>query len=339
MTSSDPVDRSNMARVIKGTPGQIEFALADPAFPTIVWRRIDEVLVVGMGGSALPVDILNDLLEERLPRPVEMCRHYRLPKATGTRRLLVFSSFSGNTEEVVEPLTALPQDHPDIVVLTAGGRLAQIASERRLPTIVIPAEREPEGFQPRCASGYIVTYLARVLETVGFAEGVTDSFAKLLPFLRGLDLRADGERLARALRGRIPVFYVDQPHERSVARIAKIKINENAKRPAFFNALPEANHNEMIGFSRAEAAFSILYLRDPESRPRVHQRFQVLRDVLPDVDFLEWEMPGSNRMERVFAALGLADWISYYAAILEGVDPTPVALVEDFKQRLKQLDA
>ena len=330
-------DRSNMARVIAETPGQIEFALSDPDFPVIQRARFDEVVVIGMGGSALPVDILNDVLEERLPQPVGVSRHYNLPRPSRGRRLLVFSSFSGNTEEVVEPLESLVQGTADLVILTAGGRLAEIGAARGIPTIRIPAEREPAGFQPRSASGYIVTYLARVLSDAGFGERPLEPLKGLPSFLRGLDLAAEGERIARAIGARIPVFYVDEPHLSSVARIAKIKVNENAKRPAFFSAIPEANHNEMIGFSAASTDFTIVYLKDPASHPAVHKRFEVLEEVLagPRIDFIDWEMPGGSRIERVFAALTLADWVSYYMAVIEGVDPTPVALVEEFKKRLK----
>ncbi len=332
------LDRSDMARVIRGTGNQIEFALTDSAFPAIPSEGIDEVVVIGMGGSALPADILNDVLADRLPRPLEVVRHYHLPQPHSARRLLVFSSFSGNTEEVVEPLRALPADTPDVVIVTAGGELASIGEERSIPTIRIPAHREPEGFQPRCASGYIVTYLARLLEAVGHADVALDRFEELASFLGGLELAVEGERLAHELSGRIPLFYTDEIHALSVARIAKIKYNENAKRPAFFNALPEANHNEMIGLSGAHEELTIVYMRDPESHPRVHRRFEIVTQVLANsnMTFLDWEMPGSNRLERVFAALTLADWISYYAALLRGVDPTPVKLVEKFKRLLKE---
>jgi glucose/mannose-6-phosphate isomerase len=329
------VDRSDMARVIERTAGQIEFALDDPGFPAIPSREIHQVLVVGMGGSALPVDILNDVLDARLPYPVQVSRHYHLPPGRG-RRLVVFSSFSGNTEEVVEPLSTLPAGTPDLAIVTAGGRLAEIGEERGIPTIRIPAEREPDGFQPRCASGYIVTYMARLLHEVGYADVPFQSFRNLVAFLEGLDLREEGERIAREIHGRIPIFYTDETHVGSIARIAKIKMNENAKRPAFFNALPEANHNEMIGFSGSREPFTIVYLRDPSSHPRVDRRYEVLREVLdrPNVRFVDWDAPGKNRLQKVFAALTLADWISYYSALLEGVDPTPVALVEEFKRRL-----
>lgn len=334
-------DRSNMARVIDGMCGQVEFALKDPDFPQLRSETIDEVVVVGMGGSVLPVDILNDVLEDQLPRPIRACRHYRLPSPTSGRRLLVFSSFSGNTEEVVEPLRSLHADTGNLAIVTAGGELAEIGRERDIPTVLIPAGREPEGFQPRCASGYIATYLARLLDAAGYADVPFERFEALVPFLRGLDLRGDGEKLARSLDGRVPVFYADEPHALSVARITKIKFNENAKLPAFYNALPEANHNELMGFAGSREKFAIVYFRDPESHSRLDQRFDIVQKVLaaPNMTFLEWEMPGSNRLERVFSALTLADWTSYFAALLRGIDPTPIALIEEFKRLLAQVEA
>jgi glucose/mannose-6-phosphate isomerase len=135
------------------------------------------------------------------------------------------------------------------------------------------------------------------------------------------------------------VFYTDAKYERSIARIAKIKVNENAKRPAFFNCLPEANHNEMIGFSRPLGRFACLYLHDPASHPRVPVRFEAMRTVFGDrridhVEFSKWTIPGTSPAEKVFAGITFADWMSYTLALLDGQDPTPVGLVEDFKKVL-----
>ena len=340
-----------MGRVIAATGDQVRFALDDPRFPARELAQlaaggggradagpVSEVLVVGMGGSALPADILNDALSDRLPHPVGVCRHYALPRRRGARRLLVFSSFSGNTEEVLEPLRALPPTAPDVAIVTAGGALAEIGRDRRIPVVRIPAEREPAGFQPRSASGYVVTYLARLLDAVGYAGFPARGFRALARFLDGTDFREEGEQIARRIEGRIPLFYTDEEHALSVGRIAKIKYNENAKQPAFFNALPEANHNEMIGFGGAREDYAVVYFRDPASHPAVHRRFETMRNVLGSrrIRFSQCEMRGASGLERVFSALTVADWISYYAALLAGVDPTPVALVEEFKHRLSQ---
>ena len=119
------------------------------------------------------------------------------------------------------------------------------------------------------------------------------------------------EAAAEWIGQRIALIYTDQIHEGSVGRITKIKLNEHAKRPAFFNSLPEANHNETIGMSRPFGEYAMLYMKDPASHPRVHQRFDVMRSVFADtgldhVDFREWEMPGETGFQKIFAALTFA---------------------------------
>lgn len=330
------VDRSDMATVIGGTGAQIDYAITDPDFPSTPSGPFRRALVVGMGGSALPADVLNDGFHGVLDAPVAVCRDYALPDGIVEDTLLIFCSFSGNTEEVLEAASGVAAGATNAVVVTAGGKLAAMAVERGYPLVNIPAHREPASFQPRCATGYFVTYLARLLHAGGLMADPAEELGRLAGFLAEQDLRGEGERLAAWLADRHPLFYTDPSHEASVARIAKIKFNENAKRPAFFNALPESNHNEMIGFSKAPGSFGCLYFRDEASHPRIHQRFEVMGrlvgdDPHTDVTFREWTMLGEDRLQRVFSSLMLADWISWAAAITGGVDPTPVELVESFK--------
>jgi glucose/mannose-6-phosphate isomerase len=329
-----------MDQVIAGTAVQIETALAQ-ALPPLPPGPFQRVIIAGMGGSALPTEVLQDAFCDCLRTPLEVCRTYDLSRYAAGRCLIVSSSFSGNTEETI---AALPDANAgaSVVVITAGGRLAQIAAERGYPLLRIPAEREPPGFQPRSATGYFVTFLARVLEAAGALEaGAVTALQRLPPFLRGLEVRPAAEETARWLHDRIPVVYTDQSYLQSVARITKIKFNENSKRPAFFNALPEANHNETIGFSKDLGRFGILYLHDPASHPRVRLRFQVMERVfreqgIANVALREWVMPGETRLEKIFGALTFADWCSYTLALLDGVDPTPVPLVERFKRALDE---
>jgi glucose/mannose-6-phosphate isomerase len=332
-------DSSRMDRVIEGMPAQIETALAE-ALPLLPGGPFQRVIIAGMGGSALPAEVLLDAFWDRLRVPLEACRTYELPRWTTGRSLIVSSSFSGNTEETISALGEVGRDG-NVVVITAGGRLAQMAAERGYPLLRIPAEREPPGFQPRSATGYFVTFLARVLEAAGALEGSLAELERLPAFLRSLQVRPAAEETGVWLRERIPVVYTDQAYVQSVARITKIKFNENSKRPAFFNALPEANHNETIGFTRDLGRFGILYLHDPASHPRVRRRYQVMERVFAEqgishVSLREWVMPGETRLQKIFGALAFADWCSYTLALLDGVDPTPVPLVERFKRALNE---
>ncbi len=145
--------------------------------------------------------------------------------------------------------------------------------------------------------------------------------------------------LAIWLEDSIPVIYTDERHERSIARPMKIKFNENAKRPAFFNSLPESNHNEMIGFERPLGSFALIYLRDPASDPRLHDRFRAMQETFGEsgirhVKFREWTLVGESALEKIFAANSFADWASYTTALIDRIDPSPVQLVQDFKAKL-----
>ena len=124
-----------------------------------------------------------------------------------------------------------------------------------------------------------------------------------------------------------------------MARITKIKINENSKRLAFYNALPEANHNEMVGYTRPVGSFAFLYVQDPSSHPRINRRFDIMRKMFSSaeydhVDFESWTMRGETPLEKIFSALAFGDWLSYSLALLDGVDPTPVDIIENFKREL-----
>ena len=338
---AERLDHSGMANVIERTPMHIEIALQQ-ALPTILTGSFDQLIIAGMGGSALPAELVMDAFSERIRVPVRVIRHYVLPPPVNEKTLVIVSSFSGNTEETLSVVEPFPAKAPNLVVITAGGRLAALANERAYSLIEVPYRREPKGFQPRSAVGYFATYFARVLGSAGLMDDPTADLESVIGFLRGVDVRPVAEEFARWLGPRIPLVYVDEVHRMSIARTAKIKFNENSKRPAFFNGLPETNHNEMIGFSNKRLGdFGLMYLHDPASHPRIRERFNVMKEVflhegLHNVAFREWEIPGETKIQRIFAAINFADWCSYTLALLDGVDPTPVALVESFKQVLAE---
>ncbi|MBI4774963.1 MAG: hypothetical protein HY788_12430 [Deltaproteobacteria bacterium] len=333
-------DHSHMAEVISRIPDQIDIGLAEE-FPRIQKGPFRQAIIAGMGGSALPVDVVLDAFCGKIRVPVRSLRHYNLPVEVDDSTLFIASSFSGTTEETLSAIQGFPKNAGNVVVVTGGGELSAIARERGYPLVRIPKEREPEGFQPRSAVGYFVVSFARILFEAGVMDDPRPDLAALPAFLREAPIRKEAEETAAWIKNRIPIVYTDEIHLSSVARVAKIKFNENSKRPAFFNALPEANHNEMIGFSKPLADFALIYLHDPDSHPKIRRRFDVMNKVfskrqLNHVDFRMWNMPGATRVQRIFAALVFVDWCSYALALLDGIDPTPVDLVESFKQELEK---
>ncbi len=332
-------DHCQMTKVIDRLPNQIETAMAQE-LPVIPRGDFNQVIISGMGGSALPAEVVLDAFGDSLTVPLSVSRHYALPATADSRSLIIASSFSGSTEESTAAIESFPSGDQNVVVVTTGSRLAEIGNERGYPVIHIPADLEPEGFQPRSAVGYMVTYFARILFQAGLLP--QESIAKLAAvpdFMRGFSSRSEAEDVARWLTDKIPLVYTDERHLMSIARIAKIKFNENSKRPAFFNSLPEANHNEMIGFTKPLVTYGLLYLHDPDSHPRVLERYRVMERVFADqgldhVHFRRWDIPGETTVEKLFAALGFMERCSYALALLDHYDPTPVDLVERFKKEL-----
>lgn len=295
---------------------------------------VREVLVCGMGGSAFPGDFLGFHARPR-GVPVHVSRDYEVRDLPlGPHVLALVSSYSGDTEETLSALEQVRAAGCRVVTVSAGGRLARIAQESGLPHVRF--ERPSPGFQPRSAMGYFFGAFATVLENAGLLTGVREDLRALAEHLRGLDLDTEARRLAERLWDRIPVVYATGRYAETAARVIKIKLNENAKMPAFFNTLPELNHNELVGFTRLTGPFSAILLEDPDLSPAMARRLAVTAETLESVgvpvDVVS--LPQVPPLHRLFGVLHLFDLVSVHIALRAGIDPTPVAMVEDFKRRL-----
>ena len=146
---------------------------------------------------------------------------------------------------------------------------------------------------------------------------------------------ARGQALAKKLVGKTPVIY-SSPKYKSVAMVWKIKLNENAKTPAFWNFFPELNHNEMVGYTNPQGKFFIIMLKDKNDDPRNLKRYESTAELLreKEIDSEIIEMEGDDVFSRMFLSITLADWTSYYLALEYDSDPTPVEMVEKLKKIL-----
>jgi glucose/mannose-6-phosphate isomerase len=299
------------------------------------------VAISGMGGSALPGNILRiyladlarrGLLKERIS--VYQNRFYDLPWEAD-RSLNIFASYSGNTEETIESFEeAITKKLPSIGI-SSGGKLESLCLEHGIPHIKLPIPFE--NFQPRVGTGYFFGAIYQVLVNEGL---VPDTKAEILREAELLRLRAEtieaaGKALSEKCVGVTPVIY-SSPRYKSVAMVWKIKLNENAKTPAFWNFFPELNHNEMIGYTNPQGKFLVIMLRDGEDHPKNLKRFDVTAELLREkgisVEMLDME--GESVYYKVFASLLLGDFTSYHLALKNGIDPTPVAMVEQLKKLL-----
>jgi glucose/mannose-6-phosphate isomerase len=290
------------------------------------------LIVCGMGGSAIGGDLAAAALGDRATRPITTVRGYALESWTGPDSLVLCASYSGNTEETLACFEAAGAAGAGRVALTPGGQLAELARADGVPVIGVPA-----GMQPRAAVVYMVVGVLECAALCGAAPGLhaeIDTAAELLGELAGA---SDAKALAQALQGAIPVVHGAGPTA-SVARRWKTQINENAKAAAFYSELPEANHNEICSWERGRAAAPLagVLLEDPDQHPRIHRRIELTAAAVERAggQSLRVAARGETRLERVLSLVLLGDLVSVYLAVLDGVDPTPVAPIERFKADL-----
>ncbi|MGC9530032.1 MAG: bifunctional phosphoglucose/phosphomannose isomerase [Candidatus Bipolaricaulaceae bacterium] len=332
-------DRSGMVRVVQEFPGQCRQALTAGEAVQLPEELagFSRIVCVGMGGSG----ITGDLLARLLPVEVIACRSYRLPRHVGQESLLVGVSYSGNTEETLTAFADGLARTSRAVGISSGGRLAELCRRRRIPWIQIPA-----GFQPRAALGHLLFTLVGALGKLG-ADPVNPAKALAVLAAQARELgpeRPDNPALALAqeLHGRVPLIYGAAGRTAPVALRWKTQVNENAKQPAFWAELPEACHNEIVGYELTGRIFpqaSVLFLRTAHDHPRIGDRVEVLKEVLErrELPYHEVWGRGEGEVAQLFSLLYLGDWVSLYLALLNRTDPTPVRPIEELKERLAQL--
>lgn len=322
---------------------QLEAALALPEhLGDALWRfssaAIDPIessglVVCGMGGSAIGGDLAAAALGSRLSKPLDVVRAYGVPPWTSPERAIFCSSYSGDTEETIGCYAAAEAVGAQRVVATTGGKLAELARADGVPVIGMPA-----GLQPRAAVGYTFAIAAEVAALVGAAPAIRTEIDSSAAHLEAatdslLELAAD---LAGRIGGSVPLIYGCDLTAK-VAYRWKCQINENAKLPAFDHHLPEMDHNEIVGWAGGPAAtYSAIFLEDSDQHPRERQRFELTAELIAERahDVIRLETEGETRTERLLWAVMLGDLLSLELAAREGVDPTPVAVIEDLKDRL-----
>ena len=302
----------------------------------------ERVVLAGMGGSALSGGIVEalSLLRGTPPRgSFHVAREYDLRVPVGPKTLVIAISYSGDTEETLSAYRQAVTAGAQVIAVASGGRLLDAAAEDRdqgVRSVTIPPQAP--GFQPRFSLYYTSAFVLSILRGLGLLEHPFEPAALRLQ-LEGLmdSSEAAGETLGASLGGGIPVVYSSPCFETGLARIWKIKFQENAKVPAVSGCLPEANHNEMIGFDPVfSGQFVFLLLPDPWMHPRIRDRFRLFADVMGDQGYRTHTLPlsGADPLTAIYESLLLADWTSGALAARRGVDPVTIPVIQDFKGRL-----
>ncbi|MDI6736092.1 MAG: bifunctional phosphoglucose/phosphomannose isomerase [bacterium] len=330
------MDKSNMYQALRNFPEQLTKAV-EFANDIKIAGPINKIVISGMGGSALPGDILKTYLSDT-NLTVEISREYFLTTPVDQNTLVFVSSFSGNTEETLASLDEALKKKAKIVIITAGGKLEELSRKYNIPMVKII--KESPSFQPRAASGYFFGIFVTILANSGIIKDRGNELVELKNFLAGVDFENNAVELAQKLVNHVPIIYTTTKYESCVARIIKIKFNENSKMQAFFNVFPELNHNEMVGWTNIKnikGKYHFLIIEDVEDDERNKKRMQVFKNILKEknLDWTSIPMQGDTLLTKIFSTLYLFDFVSYYLALAYGVDPTPVDMVEEFKKALE----
>jgi len=332
--NSDP---SNLRRVILEEGKQFQEGI-NAARGVSLPGKYDSITISGMGGSALPGNILRIFLHRAWRAAgkgviaIHQNRFYTLPPEAYHHSLNFICSHSGNTEETLAAFEEAMANKLPTVGVAGGGKLEKLCAEHGVPFVKLPVPFE--NFQPRMATGHFVSAIHTVLKESGIVENGTEEFLACGKRLEMVipELESRGKEIAEKIHGKTPVFYANT-YFKALAMIWKIKMNENAKTPAFWNFFPELNHNEMVGFTLPQGKFIVVMLRDSEDDPRNLKRYDVTAELLEKqgVETEVLDINGEGVYDRVFATLALGDWASYHLALLYDIDPTPVDMVEEFK--------
>jgi glucose/mannose-6-phosphate isomerase len=346
------IDTEDMLAALASFPAQCAEAagLADDVDLSAVQNSsrgpISEVVTLGMGGSGIGGDIAKALLETGSSVPIIVNKGYELPAFVSASTLVIAVSYSGETEETLAAFDAALSAGARIVAITSGGAIARKAEAAGAPIV-----RVPTGLQPRAAVGYLALPIIIVLRRLGLCaddSGDIDEAIALLETLiksYGPAVEADNnraKRLADELSGAVPIVYGGEGMPAVAALRWKCQLNENSKVPAFWNSFPEMNHNELVGWqelSDVTVRFHGVVLKDGLEGARVKARIGLS---LPMIEqnlggVTEIEAKGQSRLARFMSLVCLGDYASVYIAILSGVDPTPVARIQELKSKLKEI--
>ena len=317
---------------VLGIPDQLRDALWRIESARLEPAEAAGVMVCGMGGSAIGGDLAAAALGDRLTRPLLTIRGYELPSWATPEWTVLCSSYSGNTEETLACFAAAEALGARRIVASTGGALTDQAREAGLPVVGLPGI-----FQPRAAVAYMFTVVAEVAALAGAAPRVHTEIDTAAAFLESeLEaLQARAAEVAGEIGESYPVLY-GADLTAPVARRWKCQVNENAKLPAFYSELPEADHNELCGWGVPAANLVAVFLEDSDQHPRERRRIELTTEAVAGdgARAVRVETAGETRVARLLWAVMLGDLVSLELAKARGVDPLPVEAIERFKQAM-----
>lgn len=343
------LDASNMLRFISDLPDQCREAYKIGRESEVLKpdHNVSNIVFAGLGGSAIGADIVKVYLQNELKVPMVVSRNYTLPDFVGKDTLLFCSSYSGNTEETLSSFNDGRRRGAYIITIGSGGRLKELSVKNGFRHIGIPS-----GFPPRAAVGYMSITVLAILAKLGFVNDKEEEVGKIYSALSelrdkeiGIDIPSEkniSKKLAAALFGKYCIVYSTSDSTDGIGLRWREQLAENSKSLSSSHVIPEMNHNEIVGWEFPKELlkdFKVIILRDRNDHARTQARIEISKMIIKQsgAEVFELEREGAGLLVRLFSLLYIGDFVSFYLAILNNVDPTPVRGVEYLKAELAKV--
>ena len=340
------LDSSNMFDHIYHFPEQIEEAIELGGKIQLKndYSSVQNVCFSGMGGSAIGGDILTVLTNGLLKIPSTVSRNYLLRNWIRENSLVFLLSYSGNTEETLHCLDDALERHSMVAGITSGGKLYQRLLEQNADVITIPA-----GFPPRASLGYLSVPVLYFLSKSGLISNPMENHlirsVKLLKDWRDQFCKAEKNnptfQIANQIYDSLPIIYGEADRTAIIAKRWRTQLEENGKMVAIHHALPEMNHNEIVGYENNPGLLkkiTLVWLQDRDDFPRTAKRRKLSQEIIGDMTRyqINVESYGESELERMFYLVYMGDWVSFWVACLHETDPTPVKKINRLKLSLSE---
>jgi glucose/mannose-6-phosphate isomerase len=338
----DLYDKKMLFNVLMDSWKQAESAWKKIDTPAINTGRIRNIIITGLGGSAISGDLLANFLKDELKAALTINRTYGMPGFADENTLVIASSYSGNTEETISAVNDALSKKCTIICITTGGQLADFAVRTNLLCVKLQ-----EGYQPRYALYNSFFTILRLFQELGLVPSQDSVSLEIIEVLKsmGNELSTGTNRaldMAGNIHGRVPVIYTAAGLNDSAGRRFKGQLNENAKMHAWIAEYPEMNHNEIVGWETAgngRDRYCVVNITEPSMNRRVAARIEIINNLLKEnkIDIFTIEGKSSSFKARLLECIYFCDWVSYYLAILNEKDPGEIDFIHYLKNKMAEV--
>lgn len=323
-----------MKTLVEGFTKQLQEALDIANAATLTQKHnVHNIVITGLGGSGIGGTILSELVSSECPVPIIANKDYFLPDFVNANSLVIISSYSGNTEETTSAMQQAITKKAQIVCVTSGGKVQEIAKQHNLDIILIPG-----GNPPRSCIGYSLVQLFKIMQFNGFVK--TDLLAQVQATITLLDnektaIKIEAAAISKMLLHKTPVIYSLGTCEGIAVRFRQ-QINENSKMLCWHHTFPEMNHNELVGWTEKNDALAVVTFRTSFDYERTIKRYEICKPLFAKFSSSVTDImaKGSSRTEQFFYLVNIGDWISCYIADLKNIDAVEVDVITSLKNEL-----